>query len=156
RLPSGRSITIFFYEQELSGRISFDPGITNNADHFANWHLLPKLRTDKLERGQPQIITIASDGELYGHHQKFRDLFLSHLLNSSGHRAGLNFVFPALWLRDHPPTREITIRENTSWSCHHGILRWSGTCPCGGADATWKARLLTAFDRVAARLDTIY
>lgn len=156
RLPSGRSIVVFFYEGELSGRVSFDPGITGNADHFAHWHILAKFRSDKLDRGEPQLITIATDGELYGHHQKFRDLFLSHLVNSSGHRAGLSITYPALWLRDYPPRREIGIRDKTSWSCHHGVLRWSDNCDCTWGDGTWKARLRAAFDRLAARLDALY
>ncbi|HBY94495.1 MAG TPA: glycoside hydrolase [Chloroflexi bacterium] len=156
KLPSGRSIIVFFYERELSGRVSFDPGITSNADSFAQWHVLPKLRSDKLERAEPQLITIATDGELYGHHQKFRDLFLNHLVNGSGRHAGLAVTYPALWLRDHPVRHVTGIRDKTSWSCHHGVLRWSGNCDCTWGDGTWKARLRAAFDRLAGRLDALY
>ena len=34
-LPGGRSITAFFYDRDLSGRVSFDPVMTSNADAFA-------------------------------------------------------------------------------------------------------------------------
>lgn len=156
KLPSGRSVIVFFYERELSGRVSFDPGITSNADHFMQWNVLPKFRSDKLGRSEPQLIMVATDGELYGHHQKFRDLFLNHLVNGSSKHAGLNITYPALWLRDHPVRRKIRIRDKTSWSCHHGVVRWSGNCDCTWGDGTWKAKLRAAFDRLAVRLDALY
>ena len=47
-------------------------------------------------------------------------------------------------------------RERTSWSCHHGVLRWSGACPCA-ADGTLegaaprRARAARGRDRRADR-----
>jgi alpha-amylase/alpha-mannosidase (GH57 family) len=47
RLPGGRSIAVFFYHQGLSGRVSFDPALTSNADAFA-FHDLPwQYHTEK-------------------------------------------------------------------------------------------------------------
>ena len=53
--------------------------------------------------------------------------------------------------RPHP---EIRIRERTSWSCHHGVLRWGGECP-DVPDGRWKAPLRGALDRLAGAIDTI-
>src|SRR5262245_42498871 len=69
RLPSGREIIVFFYNAPLSGAVSFDHDATSNADRFASSSLLRQLDAAKHERHAPQLITIASDGELYGHHQ---------------------------------------------------------------------------------------
>ena len=44
------------------------------------------------------------------------------------------------------------IRDQTSWSCHHGILRWSGECP-DAADGRWKRPLRLALERLAAAID---
>ncbi len=52
------------------------------------------------------------------------------------------------------PFRAIHVVERTSWSCHHGVLRWSGDCPCA-ADGRWKAPLRAAFERLAAGIDVI-
>jgi hypothetical protein len=45
-----------------------------------------------------------------------------------------------------------TLREQTSWSCHHGISRWSSTCDCT-VDGTWKAPLRSALERLAGGID---
>ena len=41
--------------------------------------------------------------------------------------------------------------ERTSWSCHHGVARWSAECP-DATDGRWKGPLRAAFDRLASGL----
>ena len=48
----------------------------------------------------------------------------------------------------------MAIRDQTSWSCHHGILRWSGECP-DAADGRWKRPLRGALERLAAAVDVV-
>jgi hypothetical protein len=155
-LPGGRSITVFFYHQGLSGRVSFDPALTSNADAFALHDLPWQYNAEKLQRGEPHLLLVATDGELYGHHQPFRDLFLSHLLKTASSQSGITPTFPAHWLREHPARRTIGIREKTSWSCHHGVARWSDDCGCTPSGNPWKAHLRGALDRLAAALDEAY
>ncbi len=155
-LPNGRSITVFFYDRDLSGRVSFDPAMTANADAFALNDLQRHFDAAKEARGEPQLILVASDGELYGHHQHFRDYFLAHLLNGASAQSGILPTFPARWLRDYPPTRTVTIRDNTSWSCHHGVMRWAGDCQCAPGASGWKGRLRTALNQLATGLDDLY
>ena len=79
----GKRSPSFFYNQDLSTRVSFDPGATVNADRFALEGVLPKFRHHKGTVIEPQLVMIASDGELYGHHQPFRDKFLAYLLDGA-------------------------------------------------------------------------
>jgi len=155
-LPSGRKIVVFFYQNELSGGISFNQGMTSNAHEFALNDLVRFFNQDKFQQGRDQLLVVASDGELYGHHQAFRDWFLAYLVNGAGARAGIRLTYPALWLLDHPPTLAVEIRENTSWSCHHGIQRWAGHCGCTSGDGHWKAFLRRALDNFAIELDKVY
>lgn len=155
-LPGGKNITVFFYHRELSTRVSFDSAATSNADLFVSNSLLPHYSKEKARRKEPQILVVASDGELYGHHQQFRDRFLAHLVNGASAQAGLTPTFPALWLKHNPPRKEITIRDKTSWSCHHGIKRWLGDCSCTPGDGRWKAYLRRAFEKLGAELDKLY
>ncbi len=155
-LPQGRSISVFFYHQELSARVSFDPNATINADSFIHNEVLPRFRPDKTQRGEPQLIMIASDGELYGHHQKFRDRFLARVVDGAAYHDDIETMYPSLWLKNYPPKRTIAIREKTSWSCHHGVMRWMGECGCIQGDGRWKYFLRHAFDNLSIALDGIY
>lgn len=155
-LPGGRSIVVFFYDRDLSGRVSFDPGITINAENFVLNDLTCRFSKQKRIEDEPQIVLVASDGELYGHHQEFRDKFLSHLLNGASTSAGIVPTYPARWLNEHPVTRTIQIRDKTSWSCHHGVVRWAGECGCAPSGGRWKANLRYAMNRLAIELDRVY
>ena len=155
-LAGGRQVTVFFYQQDLSTRISFDSAATINADTFAQYTLQPVFQNDKLQHGESQLLMVASDGELYGHHQYQRDRFLARLVDGASHSLGMRPTFPALWLKSNPPSRRVGIREATSWSCHHGILRWTGNCACTPGDGAWKAQLRHSFERLAEELDRLY
>ena len=69
---------------------------------------------------------------------------------------GFDVVPLARATREHEgsPHPEIRIRERQPWSCHHGVLRWSGECPCAH-DGRWKAPLRAAFERLAGAIDTV-
>jgi hypothetical protein len=151
-LELGKDITVFFYHQDLSMRISFDPGISVDGDRFILETLLPKFRSSGRKSEPDQVFVIASDGELYGHHQPFRDKFLAYMTDGALRGKQVKATFPALWLKDHKPEKSMEIREKTSWSCHHGVLRWSGECGCAPHGA-WKAPLRHALNCIADAID---
>jgi hypothetical protein len=155
-LPSGKSINVFFYQQDLSTRISFDPSSTTNADSFVQNEVIPSFNSEKIRQGEPQMVMIASDGELYGHHQIFRDRFLAHMVNGASLNQNITPTYPALWLKKYSVVRTMCVRERTSWSCHHGVLRWSGECSCTPGDGVWKVYFRRAFDRLAGAIDRVY
>jgi alpha-amylase/alpha-mannosidase (GH57 family) len=150
-LRPDRSMTVFFYDQELSSGISFDQGFTSNADEFVKRRLMSKYSTEN----KAQLILVATDGELYGHHQKFRYKFLQQLFSMSLKTAGIQAVYPELWLKGHPAKDRVEIRDKTSWSCMHDLLRWSGTCACT-PHPEWKAPLRAALNEVAEIIDQIF
>ncbi|MCE5207231.1 MAG: DUF3536 domain-containing protein [Chloroflexi bacterium] len=151
----GRRMIVFFYHQNLSTRISFDPGATANADQFLNQTLLPQFNNRNGNSPKDQLLIIASDGETYGHHHPFRDKFLSYLLNRAVQGQEVQKSFPALWLMDHAPSETVEINENTSWSCPHGVKRWATSCGCT-ENGTWKRPLRKAFNQIANEIDKIY
>ncbi len=190
-LGGGRTIAVVFYDGALSGAVSFDPAATADADTFIRDRLIPRFgmaaaeqealrgtlatprrgdgparrpdATASLATDRTPLVVIATDGELYGHHQKFRDLFLHRLLygaegpaGQTGADRGFDVVTLSRLLAEEgtdtfPVAR---IAERTSWSCHHGVARWSAECP-DAADGRWKGPLRAALDRTAAAIDAV-
>ncbi len=156
RLYDGRSITVFFYNGPLSGGVSFDWDTTSDADLFAASYLPGHLVGSKREAGKAQLILIATDGELYGHHKPWRDKFLTHLVNHGAPGYGFEICTLERYMQLHPATQEVELRAPSAWSCGHGVARWSTGCECTEGDSSWKKMLRRALDRLAARGDELF
>jgi len=153
-LPGNRKpMNVFLYHRDLSTSISFISETTRNADVFVQENILPTFQFSSNERNR--ITLIASDGEVYGHHKKFRDKFLAYLLNGALHTQNLKMTYPGLWLRDNQPNLYVELNEQTSWSCLHGVSRWMGECDCTPG-AEWKVFLRMGLEKIAEDLDFEY
>ena len=155
-LGDGLSIDVFFYNGPLSGGVSFDWDTTNNADNFAASYLPNYRNTEKVKQGDDQVIVVATDGELYGHHKQWRDRFLTHLLNGGAAAYSFEVVSLGRYLRDHQPQRTVTLRVPSAWSCSHGVARWSEGCDCTEGSSAWKPPLRAALDHLAVHLSDAY
>ena len=157
-LGGDRTIVVALYDSDLSGAVSFEPKATADADRFAGDGIEPRLASGSLPDDEPPLVVIATDGELYGHHQPFRELFLERLVQPSPDRTPRGYdIVPLDEALAEPaghPFRTIQLMERTSWSCHHGVLRWSGECPCV-TDGRWKGPLRAAVERLAAGIDVV-
>ena len=157
-LGGGDSIVVVFYDAGLSAAVSFEPEATSDADRFARERVAVRLAAGASGfDAEGPLAVIATDGELYGHHQQFRDLFLQRLVSPdamTAEKRGFDVVSLAEALNDEPTQGYATtrIQERTSWSCHHGVARWSAECP-DAIDGRWKGPLRAALERVAASID---
>ena len=151
----GRHVLVVFYDGPLSAAVSFEPAATGDARRFAQEAVRARLTT-ALPDGTAALAVVASDGELYGHHQPFRELFLEALTTSPASERDFDITTLGELLADphRPHLPLMAIRDQTSWSCHHGVLRWSGECP-DAADGRWKRPLRAALDRLAAGIDAV-
>ncbi len=146
RLPSGRSIAIFFYDGPISRAVAFE-GLLSRGETFAN-RLNGAFSQD---RNWPQLVHIATDGESYGHHHRFGDMALAYALNYIEANELAQLTNYGEFLERHPPTHQVEINEKTSWSCFHGIDRWRSDCGCNSGahpdwNQAWRAPLREAFD----------
>ena len=133
KLPSGRSINLFFYDGPISQEIAFSDLLTN-GQAFAE--RLMNAFDDTREH--PQLVHVAVDGETFGHHQQHGDMALAYCLDflESGDLVRLTNYGEFLVL--NPPGHEVEIIENSSWSCIHGIERWRANCGChSGMHSEW-------------------
>ncbi|MDD3071530.1 MAG: DUF3536 domain-containing protein [Methanoculleus horonobensis] len=132
-LPSGRSIAVFFYDGGIAQGIAFGDLLTDGR-RFAG-RLLGAFSP---ERDHPELVHIATDAETYGHHKKFGEMALACCLRTIERGRDARLTVYGEYLAAHPPTYEALLREETSWSCAHGIERWRGDCGChSGTHPEW-------------------
>ncbi len=156
RLPSGKSISLFFYDGPISQAIAFE-GLLSNGEHFAK-RLLGAIDP---ESSEPQLIHIATDGETYGHHHRYGEMALTYCLHFIDKEESVRPTIYGEFLAKHPPAHEAEIYENTSWSCVHGIGRWKENCGCHsgthpGWTQEWRGPLREALDFLRDELLPVY
>lgn len=155
RLPSGKTIVLFFYDGNVAQDVAFK-GILNNGKHFAN-----RLLECFDDNDTPQIVHIATDGESYGHHHRFGEMALADCLDSLEKSGIATITNYAEYLEKFPPTHEVQIHEQSSWSCVHGVERWRSNCGCntggnGGWNQEWRAPLRETLDWLRDELIPVY
>ncbi|HKP87794.1 MAG TPA: DUF3536 domain-containing protein, partial [Blastocatellia bacterium] len=155
RLPSGKTINLFFYDGPISQDIAFG-GLLASGETFAS----RLLGTFVADRQEPQLVHIATDGETYGHHHRFGEMALSYCLHHIESNDLAKLTVYGEYLEKFPPTHEVEIIENTSWSCAHGVARWGSNCGCNtgraGWSQEWRAPLRQALDWLRDELATVY
>jgi len=145
-LPSGRSIAIFFYDGPISRAVAFER-LLARGENLA--HRL--LGAFSEGRQHPQLVNIATDGETYGHHHRHGDMALAYALDYIDSQKLARIANYGWFLAEGPPTHEVEIVEDTSWSCIHGIERWRTDCGCStgagnGWNQQWRGPLREALD----------
>ena len=149
RHPDGskRSLAVFFYNGPLARAIAFEKALTSSRGLVNQF-----IRA----AGSGDLVNVATDGETYGHHFKFGDLCLAHALEVEATEAGFWITNYAEYLDRHPPVLEVEIEngpegEGSSWSCVHGVGRWTRDCGCHtggepGWNQSWRAPLREALN----------
>ncbi len=147
-LPSGRSISLFFYDGPISRAVAFE-GLLSDGERFAN-RLMSGFSPD---RRWKQLMHIATDGETYGHHHFKGEMALTYALHHIESKKLAQLTNYSEYLTINPPTHEVEILSNTAWSCSHGLGRWSINCGCNsggkpGWNQSWRAPLRDALDHL--------
>jgi alpha-amylase/alpha-mannosidase (GH57 family) len=154
RLPSGRSIALFFYDANVSREVAFQRLLDSGEKFLAR--LLQGFSDD---RSHAELMHIATDGESYGHHHPFGDMALAYVLDRLRQHPEVRLTNYGEFLALHPPEWEVEIHENTSWSCGHGIERWRSDCGCrmrGDWHQQWRGPLRQALDLLKQKVDLLY
>ncbi len=145
-LPGGKAIAVFFYDGPLSRAVAFEGLLRDGA-----------VLADRIKggldpaRSEPQLVSLATDGESYGHHHRFGEMALAFALNQLEKDGSVELTNLAAFLAAHPPQWEAQILENSSWSCAHGVERWRSDCGCAinpasGWNQKWRAPLRRGLD----------
>ncbi|MBN1310719.1 MAG: DUF3536 domain-containing protein [Anaerolineae bacterium] len=149
-LPGGKRIKVFVRNEQLSNDMAFCLGHFGGAGRWAHEVLVPH------KRGSGPLTLIATDGETFGHHWLGEEQFLHWLLTYEAKAAGYEIITLSRYARMVEPQDEIFVRENTAWSCSHGLGRWTTGCGCTPGDSYWKGAVRRAMDNLRTEIDGLY
>ncbi len=155
-LPSGKSIALFFYCGSLAQQVAFGEALRNGGA-FAS------MLTGAFppSSGEDTLVSVATDGETFGHHHKYGDMALAYCIDEIERNPDVRLTVYGEYLEEHPPRQEVSIAENSSWSCVHGVERWRENCGCSarslpGWNQRWRKPLREALDSLRDSLSALF
>jgi len=156
KLPSGKFISVFFYDAPIARALAFDQ-LLKNGEQFA-YQLTAAFDNG---RNRDQLVHVATDGESYGHHFRYGDMALAYALHSIETTQGAKLTIYGEYLEKHPATHEVEIHQPSAWSCPHGVDRWKRDCGCNsgghpGWNQQWREPLRQALDWLRDQLAPRY
>ncbi len=151
-LDPARVVDLVFYDGSLSHAVAFElSGLTSQA-------LLDRVQAAAGDEGG--LVTMAADGETFGHHHHWGDRLLAYALAVEAPKRGIEVTTVAGYLAANPPSEEAAVVES-AWSCAHGVGRWREDCGCStgggpGWNQQWRAPLRAALDVVRDAVDEVF
>ena len=149
RTSGGRSIAVFAYDGDLSHDVAFGQLLKDAAGWEKQMLASAKGR---------KVLSLAMDGETFGHHHVYSDLALGSLIRRLATRRNVRVENFASILAARAPEVQGQLVAPSSWSCAHGVERWRSDCGCRMKDGQqrWRAPLRAAIDWLAAEVHGIY
>jgi alpha-amylase/alpha-mannosidase (GH57 family) len=150
-------LDVFFFDEGLSKEISFNEllqdsrALGNRINQCYDQH-----------NGGNQLVTVATDGETFGHHKAYGDMCLAYYFTHIAPEMGITPVNFGYYLSINPPEYEVMLGdafgEGRAWSCAHGVGRWSRDCGCStggqpGWHQRWRGPLREALRKLQAQVD---
>jgi uncharacterized protein DUF3536/glycosyl hydrolase family 57 len=152
RTGGGHEIALFVYDGPLSHDVAFGP-LLDDAYAWAR-------RLTGTGDGDA-VVSMATDGETFGHHHRFGEMALAKVLDLLGQRPEAVVTNFAATLAAHPPAETAELVAPSAWSCPHGVERWRSDCGCRvapekGWNQKWRAPLRAALKWLADELHAVY
>lgn len=120
----GHGVTILPYDGNLAGEVAFGNLLQNPSA------LADRLAPIESDHHRPRCITLATDGETFGHHHRGGETALGSALLMLAGRANTDVTNAAVLMTQHPPQTNVQLVSPSSWSCAHGVERWRSDCGC--------------------------
>jgi alpha-amylase/alpha-mannosidase (GH57 family) len=157
QLSGNRSLNLFFYDGAVAQDCAFG-GALRDRDTFVD--RLFEAYGDTRGPG-PWLVNVATDGETFGHHRAFGDMVLAAAIQRIEGERAARLTNYSQFLELRPPEHLVEIVSPSSWSCAHGVSRWSDDCGCStsaqpGWNQRWRRPLRNALDDLRDRLAGIF
>jgi len=146
---------IYFFYNPMSGNIAFNSHnchgqkFLDNVDYTLD-HLAKASKDESMT-------LLAYDGETFGHHHKFADLWAGYFPQGVKKRKDMEMVTLEEYLRRFGAKAKADIWDDSSWSCHcGGLKRWTKGCDCAGGYKAYQEPLLKALERLEDSVHEIF
>ena len=155
RTGGGRSIAVAIYDGAISHDVAFGPLIRDGVA----W--TERLLATSHSGIPPALVSVATDGETYGHHHPFGEMALALVIERVREVPGVLLENFATFLAREGANHDVQLVEPSSWSCPHGVERWRSDCGCRIApdqstNQRWRAPLREAVTWLTAECHEIY
>ena len=153
-IDNGAYIDIFFYDGPISGDMGFGDVLLSSHHFYSRLSLA--VRGDNR---QSQLLSVATDGETFGHHKKDTEKCLAYAFTKEFPQKGWTVTNFAHYLSIVTPTWEVELKSVTAWSCYHGVERWKNDCGCGGGGEyhqKWRKPLRESLNWLRDELTKVY
>ncbi len=166
RTSNGREIAIFVYDGPLSHGIAFGNLLRDGAAWAAR--LTDGLDEEDAAQDtvqdaateQPELLSMATDGETYGHHHRFGEMALAKVVDTLERRRDVRMENFASFLARHPARTPVSLVTPSAWSCTHGVERWRADCGCGASTTSpsqqWRAPFREAMQQLADGVHAVF
>lgn len=154
-------LDIFFYDGNISNGIAFNH-LLRSADKMLGYF----ERDFDADAIHPQLVSAATDGESYGHHEAYGEMCLAYFFEELVSKGGQKVTNYAHFLSLVESGFEVELctgdkGEGSSWSCSHGVGRWYYNCGCSdggleGWNQEWRTPLRDALNDLKGVLDNIF
>jgi len=146
-LGGGRSIAVFVYDGPLSHGVGFG-SLLGDSEKWIGAIL------ERASEADTHLVSLATDGETFGHHHSWADMALAATLVGLERRPSVRLESYTSFLARNPPVEDVTLIEPSSWSCLHGVERWRSECGCKAApheesQQAWRGVLRNALGELA-------
>ena len=147
RLPSKKTINVFFYDGPISQGVAFEGSAERRQTFCRPFAQLdfPMPATGRNSRTSPPTAKVTATTITTAKWPSPTPCITS----KSNKLAELTNY--GQFLEKHPPDHLAEIVDDTSWSCVHGVERWRSNCGCnsgghGNWNQAWRAPLRAALD----------
>ncbi len=157
-LGDGDSISYFFYHPR-STSIAFNDEINSNSHPGVRYLENADIALEAIleEVGDSSLVLLAYDGETFGHHNPFADLWAEYFPIAVDKLPSTEMITLEEYLDTYGTSAKADLVENSSWSCTCGDLkRWKGGCTCAPSTPEYREELLAALETQEDKIHDIF
>ena len=160
RTASGREIALFVYDGPLSHDVAFGALLRDGVEWAERMAPFAEGKATS-GSGEATLVSLATDGETFGHHHTFAEMALAKAIMTLDEREDVIVENFSSFLARHGTEAPVSLVAPSAWSCAHGVGRWSEDCGCKADPSTpsqqeWRGPLRRSLEWLSEQLAAVF